>query len=272
MFTGLRATNSMGEGLDLPLGDYSSGYLVVDVDGLGPVKAAFTTTQLANTAGSQFRSSVRESRNVVITLGLRPDFVASSGQSLRDGLYRFFSPGEIVTLGVFMDGEILGQLVGRTETVDPEIFVKKPSVVISVLCFDPDIVGAQVTTDTWASHATTTRAVEYSGTVPTGFVLSSEALTGDVSAIEIRNQSSLADTYFNFADSLLTGDVVRFSTVKGSKYAKRSRDSAEKSVLYGVPASAVWGVLYPGSNTIRVKHTGTAFDYSLSYFPRYGGI
>ena len=159
MFTGLRATNSMGEGLDLPLGDYSSGYLVVDVDGLGPVKAAFTTTQLANTAGSQFRSSVRESRNVVITLGLRPDFVTSSGQSLRDGLYRFFSPGEVVTLGVFMDGEILGQLVGRTETVDPEIFVKKPSVVISVLCFDPDIVGAQVTTDTWASHATTTRAV-----------------------------------------------------------------------------------------------------------------
>ena len=74
------------------------------------------------------------------------------------------------------------------------------------------------------------------------------------------------------SDNEELNDRPRLGYIKGSKYAKRSRDSAEKSVLYGVPASAVWGVLYPGSNTIRVKHTGTAFDYSLSYFPRYGGI
>ena len=93
MLTALSAVNSAGDKLDLPLGDSSSGYLVKGVSGLDPVKATFTTSTRANIPGSSFRSGTRESRNVVLSLELKPDFWNKTGESLLSRLYSFFNPG-----------------------------------------------------------------------------------------------------------------------------------------------------------------------------------
>ena len=99
MLTAVEAFTPQGENLFLPLQDSSGGYVVQDIDGLDPVNAQIVSSKFARLEGEQYQSSYREKRNILISLGLEPDYGAAlSVSQLRSRLYDFFMPKSPVRL------------------------------------------------------------------------------------------------------------------------------------------------------------------------------
>ncbi len=272
MLTSFFAVNPAGTRMDFPLSSLQTGYIVQKVEGLDPVKASFTTTTLAGASGLYYRSGSRDSRNVVITMELRGDLVGETNGKLRTRLYEIFSPGRKVTFGIVVDGVYFGTLYARTETFEADMFTRKPLVNISLLCFDPDILGPSTTTPTLATHNVTERIINYAGTEPTGWVLTTEPMPDARTGVSIYLSNSDRSSMINFGGALNAGDILKISTVRGNKFIRRVRAGAEISVLSSVSTDSTWAMLDPGENRIRVTTPNTWFGYKIQYMPRYGGI
>ena len=92
LLNALKVTNSQGTELDMPLSDNSNGFLIKNIDGLDPVKATLVSSSFANLDGEQYHSARRETRNIVLSLGLDPSWGSASVKDLRDQLYSYFMP------------------------------------------------------------------------------------------------------------------------------------------------------------------------------------
>src|SRR5664279_2906619 len=60
---------------------------ILKVDGLGPVKAAVTTTPFGDFDGESLPAASVGKRNIVLTFGLNPDWADQTFESLRAILY-----------------------------------------------------------------------------------------------------------------------------------------------------------------------------------------
>lgn len=273
MLTKVEAVTAQGETLSLPLQDVSGGYVVQDIDGLDPVKATIVSSSFAQLDGTQYQSSRRENRNIVLTLGFEPDFVTTTVAGLRSNLYRFFMPKSYVTLRFFIDDVHFVDISGRVESCGAPLFSKEPEVEVSILCFDPDFAAPDSVVLNGSTVADTTESlVEYEGSVETGFVfklLVDRALTGF--SIDSR-QAGGAFQSFEFAAILQAGDTVEISTVAGSKYARLTRAGVQSSILYGVSPASAWVNLFPGDNLLRVSAEGAPVPFNITYTAKYGGL
>jgi len=116
----------------------SSEYVIKLIDGLGPVKAEYTTTATPTDPGGHNFSGRDTQRNIVITMGFKPLYsTGSTIESLRRALYQLLMPKTSIELQ-FTD-DVLGTWIcsGKVETHEPSIFSKDPEVQISILCGDP---------------------------------------------------------------------------------------------------------------------------------------
>lgn len=119
---------------------------LISVEGLGPVAAEIVTSPRPFT-GVNFDSAKINSRNVVLTIGLRPDYASGSkAMSLRRYLYGGMAPGNNVSImlegdGLYQGFDTEGFLQGVVESFEPNIFSKDPEVQISIICPEPYIVG-----------------------------------------------------------------------------------------------------------------------------------
>lgn len=272
MLTSIFAINSAGDRMDFPLASLQTGYIVQKIDGLDPVKASFTTTTLAGSSGLYYRSGSRDARNVVLTLELRGDLVGEANGVLRQRLYEIFSPGRKVELGIVNDGVYFGTVYGRTETFNADMFTRRPLATISIMCFDPDIIGDSITTPVMGTHAVTERIINYVGSEPSGWVLTTDPMPDSRTGISVYLNNSDRSSLINFGGALSTGDILKISTVKGDKYIRRVRAGVEASVLSSVSANSTWAMLTPGENRLRVTTPNTWVGYRVQYMPRYGGI
>lgn len=281
MLTSVEARTRQGTLLKLPLDDVLNGYIVEEIEGLGPVKATMVTSSNANEDGVQYDSSRREPRDIKLKIELEPDYVETTVKNLRDGLYAFFMTNREVFLRFIDTDDPEKDIVGRVETCEPAIFSKEPRMDISIHCFNPDFVipapitltGATVETPTDpVTGASLSTNIEYDGTVDTGIVLTVE-IDRDESTFTIYNEGPDGILQqLDFSAPLVAGDKVRISTVAGAKGATLTRAGADSSVLYGVTPTSKWIELQQGINKVRVQATGTPLDYTLEYLTRYGGL
>jgi hypothetical protein len=72
-----------------------------NVEGLGPVKADISATPFATGRGELYQGSSTGKRNIVLTLGLNPNWVNQTMASLRQLLYRYFMVESWATLRFF---------------------------------------------------------------------------------------------------------------------------------------------------------------------------
>lgn len=261
------------ETLTLPLQDPSGGYYLTDITGLDPVAADIVSTSFGTADGAQFQASRRDPRNIVMTLGFNPDYIATSVRQLRWDLYKLLMPKSKVTLKFHMaDDEIL-EIDGRVETFESALFTKNPSANISIICFDPDfrssdsiiIAGSTVT-------GTTLTNIPYSGTMPTGIIfqlLCNRTITQFVLHMEDDN-GNVEDIEINA--SLVSGDILEIGTIPGNKYVRKITSTSSRSVLWAMSSSSSWVKLNPGMNKVRVVTTGAAINYTITYDTRYGGL
>lgn len=279
MLTKVEARTPQGDLLSLPLEDDTAGYLVLPIDGLGPVKATLVSSSFAQQDGEQYHSSRREARNIKLSLELNPDPATETVRALRRKLYNFFMPKSEVSLRFYdeEDDDILeANITGRVESCDPVHFAQEPTVEISIMCFNPDFVelAPEIISGSTTS-GTTPMTIDYQGTVETGIELTinvNRSLSG-FTVYHILPDDSIRS--MDFANvPLLSGDTLKISTVPGSKGATLTRAGVSSSVLYGISPQSAWIELIPGVNSIRVYHgaSGAGIPLEIDYINRYGGL
>jgi hypothetical protein len=261
--------------LTLPLQDISEGYSVQDIDGLDPVKATIVSSAFANMDGEQYQSSRREKRNLILTLGLNPNYAVGTVSELRKRLYNFFMPEQRIQFRFFHTDMPMVEIWGRVETLDSPKFVKEPVAIISVLCFNPDFYNPEpvvLAGNTTSSTSETTHV--YPGTVETGilFKLMVDRPLLEFTIYHRPPDDSLRSLTFSTAASLVAGDVVKISTTPGNKYVTLTRSGVDSAFLYGVSPQSNWISLFPGSNKLRVYAEGAAIPYTIEYTTKYGGL
>lgn len=146
MIRSIKITNYRGESLDMVLTDpSSSGFIIQSIDGLGPVKATINTTQMSSaTDGALFNSAKRDKRNIVMKIEFMVADPTKTGldynsiEDVRQKSYKFFPLKKNLVFTVETDNRIL-YTVGYVEKNDPDIFSKKESAQISIICPDPNL-------------------------------------------------------------------------------------------------------------------------------------
>jgi len=273
MLTKVEVRNTLGLLLTLELEDVSDGLVLEDIQGLDPVKATLVSSGFANLDGVQFQSSRREARNLVLILGLEPDYVTQTVYGLRRQLYSFFMPKSLVSLRLFDSEGLTVDIQAMVEDFNTSLFSKEPQVNIPMTCFDPDFV--ELTPIVVAGNTVSTSTefnIPYDGTVETGIEFKLN-LDRSLSAFTIYHRP--ADDQIrtlNFAASLISGDVLTINTVVGSKAVTLLRSSVISSLLYAQDPQSNWIELLKGDNHFRVYATGAAIPFTITYTPRHGGL
>lgn len=273
MITSVEARNTNGLTQSFDIANPRTGYQVRDIEGLDPVRANIVSTSFANMDGEQYQSSRREKRNIILTIGLVPDFISASVSDLRNQLYNFFMPRSQVELKFFRSDGVPVTIQGRVESFDAPIFTQDPVASISVICFDPDFLTEKNTLNLTSKTTASLDPVPYDGTVSSGIELNF-TLTRTISGFKAISQLQ-GDTIrtFEYDGSLLSGDVVNVSMVPGNKYITLLRGSTLSSILSGVSPYSDWISFNAGQNSFVLQVDGSpAIDYDLSYFTRHGGL
>lgn len=260
----------------LPLQDVSGGYTVKNIEGLDPVKATIVSSPFAQLDGAQYQSARRETRNIVITIGLEPYSGGASVKALRAALYANLMPKSYVRIRFYEDGSVTpwAYIDGYVESFEAPLFAKDPEVNVSILCMDSNFINTNVTTLSGTGYSTVNaggaeKEIVYPGTVEVGYILRitlNRALAGGLS---IQNRRGSDTQQLDISMALSNADVIVVSTVASNKYVTRNGSS----ILYSVPVLSKWGPLWPGSNFFRLVAAGSpAISYTIEYQAKYGGM
>lgn len=262
-----------GDLLGLPLEDISGGYIIADIEGLGPVKATIVSSSFANMDGVQYHSARREARNLVIKLQLEPDFVTTTVKGLRDRLYNFFMSKRNVNLRFYDSEGLIVNISGVVESCEPTIFAEEPAVDISIICFKPDFIDMEsVEIEGMSTAGSTETLIEYTGTVETGieFIFNIDRTLAEFTFYHNPPDGTLRSLDFSFP--LIAGDILTIKTIPSEKELILTREGTNSSVLSGMSPQSDWIKLIPGNNNIRVYAEGDPIPFSLKYTNRYGAL
>jgi len=250
---------------------------ILGINGLGPVKANITTAPFGAFDGEALSGMSVPKRNIVLTIGLHPDWAVQTIEELRQLLYNYFMPKLLVQLRFHSTNFPVVAIEGYVESMEPNIFVKSPTIEISVICPSPDFVALTPAVITGISNdGSDTTDFEYIGSVQTGFYLKVEKAveTSGEGSIQILLSGEYAPQSFSARGTL--DDNVRFemNTVPGQKYV-RSVDNTLGTItnyLNDISYDAIWPTLYPGVNRLAIITTVAGQNWELSYYPRFGGL
>ena len=270
--TTLSVVSSSGETLNFHIGA-STGYQLEEVRGLDPVKADISSSSFGQHDGSQYQSSRRGERNIVMVIGLVPDFVTNTVQSLRLDLARLLMPKRPVTLRMIdSDGSIV-TIAGRVESFEAPLFTRTPKADISIICFDPDFKSHALTTKTGSSVTDITNtAIQYDGSVDTGFLfeMTVNRATNELALVLVNSMGE--SQRVDFAMALSAGDKIEIGSNFGEKGVWVTKDGLRTPALYTITPNSNFLVLSPGVNQFRVQMAGAAIPWSIKYYERYGSL
>jgi hypothetical protein len=216
-------------------------------------------------------------RNIVLTIGLHPDWAVQTIEELRQLLYNYFMPKLFVRLRFHSTNYPVVMINGYVESVEPNIFVKTPTMVVSIVCPSPDFVSTEVTTFTGITNdGTDYTDVEYVGSVPTGLMLEINQSVGNPGEDVIQvNLLGEYEPQIFIARGNITPDIRwEMNSVPGSKYVRSVSLSLGTIMNYlnDISFDAVWPTLYPGRNRFSVITPVIDQDWELKYYARFGGL
>ena len=255
------------------MADTSSGYSVREVDGLGPVAATLTSSSIAQVDGAQPQNSRRDVRNITMKLGLEPDYVNTTVQSLRSALYDYLITGAIVGLNFYIDDVLTFVTSGQVETFDCPLFVNDPEADISIICYDPDLYGpAPVVLSNSTRSDTNTNLVTYPGTSEAGviFTLNVDRVLTDFWITNARpdNQRQKMEV----TGAYISGDVITIDTRPESRSVTLLRSGIAYPILYCLDTTSTWIALQKGDNQFGAFAAGIAIPFTMVYTPEYGAL
>lgn len=284
MLTKLEARNAAATVLELSLASdviSTSALQIRNITGLGPVRASVTTTPLGSVDAESYAGSSVGKRNIVITIGLNPNWIDQSMESLRNQLYIHFMPKRSTLLRFYSTHLPTVEVLGYVESFEPNIFSKDPEIQVSIICPSPDFVAivATVINDVVDGDNNSPSTIVYPGSVPTGFVLkvvssvARPAYTGTIILAHKATDPSFTSLQFTATvDATMYAEV---STVPGQKYVRKVlvAGGAITSLLGSVVNPTTWQKLQPGTNLFYVYAASSPGQaWTMTYFARYGGL
>jgi len=250
---------------------------VIGIDGLGPVKAAITTAPFGAFDGEAYVGASVGKRNIVLTIGLHPDWAIQTIEELRQLLYNYFMPKLLVQLRFSSTGFPTVKIEGYVESVEPNIFVKSPTMVVSIICPSPDFVAMDPTVWTGiTSDGTDWDTIDYIGSVPTGINLKISQTVGSPGedSIQVSLTGQYAPQIFATRGNIVPDIRWEMNSVPGQKYIRSVSllSGAVQNFLNDLAPDASWPTLYPGENKLSVITPLTGQNWELSYYSRFGGL
>lgn len=250
-----------------------------NIEGLGPVKANLSSAPYSTGRGEYFQGSSTGTRNIVLTLGLNPNWVDQTVASLRQLLYAYFMTEQWVKLRIFRDNQPTVDIEGIVESCDPNIFSQDPEMQISIICHYPDFVDPDVVNLSGIVPGSLTDGIpienvlNYIGSVPSGFelrirstidkptysgriVVVNRNRTFDINAVEIN-----ATHYF------------RLITMKTSRLVETiNTENGERTSLLKNVVQSKWIEFKPGENVFSIGAMESGLAWELRYSNRFGGL
>lgn len=252
---------------------------VRNIDGLGDVSAEVNTTKLGSIDGESFVGSNVGKRNIVLTVGLTPDWQDWTMSRLRRLLARYFTTKLRVRM-VFETMEFSPvEIFGHIESNEPAMFSKDPEHVISIICpelyfksVDPTVIDGQTDMDPLE--------IEYEGNVETGmnvivldtFTPGTNPAWAKIQVNDPLENSILVDDPTDLNENL------HFNSIPGDKYVKRINIAGPETNLLN---SAVivdnndrdrqWPKIGPGTADFAVT-SDELLAWQLTYYNQFASL
>jgi hypothetical protein len=248
-----------------------------NIEGLGPVKAEIATTPSGTSRGETFQGSSTGKRNIVLTLGLNPDWSTQTMSSLRQMLYAYFMTEQWVKLRFYSDELPVTDIEGHVEDFAPNLFSQDPEYQISIINEKPDFVEIDATIfKGTVDDGTDWLDVDYVGSVSSGLEI---RVDRSVAVPDYSGPVTISVENFKGVQAIVL-DAVTIDTLKSYKMSsipgqKRVQsealvDGAIINLLKGM--SGEWPLLQPGDNLVNVKADTPGQTWTLAYFNRFGGL
>lgn len=282
MITRLELFSRQPSAPPLPLGGFMPSddpVFVRNIDGLGPVKADVITTELAGGRDELYQDSKSGKRNIVLTLGLNPDWVDQTMATLRQLLYAYLIPQQWCKLRFTSDHMPTVDIEGYVESFDPNMFSADPEIQVSIINPKPDFVEIDATIYTGVvDDGTTELEFNYLGTVDSGFELRVEASDVNVAyngSFIIKNVAWDIEQIFE-VDPVIVDLTKNFkmSSLRGNKRVQTvaTAGGAVTNLLAKVTDESTWPILMPGENVFSLAAEEPGQIWTLAYFNRFGGL
>lgn len=267
---------------ELPLAGFAASsdpIFIRDIQGLEPVKAEITTVPLATGRGERRQGSSTGKRNIVLSLGLNPNWVDQTMATLRQHLYRYFMPEEWCKLRFISDHLPTVDIEGYVESMDPNIFSQDPEYQISIICPQPDFVDIDATIyNGVVDDGSIELEFEYIGTVKTGFEVRIDRAVANPSysgPITITNLAPVDAQIIEIDPVVIdTLQYFKLNTTQGRRRLQSVdyADGAFTNLLDKMTGESVWPQLKPGQNVFSVAAEESGQTWTLAYFNRFGGL
>lgn len=269
MIKSVTVINYLGESLKLEMTHpESSGFYIERIEGLGPSKANINVTERATLDGASYSSAHVNTRNIVMTLGF---WFAHDIEEVRHKSYKYFPLKKKLKLLIETDRRIC-ETYGYVEANEPDIFSQRETTQISIVCPDPYFysAGEGGTTVTVFSgtesqfefpfsnesldentiifgdiKCLTEQSVFYTGDAEIGVKMYIHSI-GEASNITVHNTRTREMMKINI--SVIAGDDIIISTVKGEKYIQLLRDGVYINILNNLDRHSSWFQLTQGDN------------------------
>jgi hypothetical protein len=282
MLTRVEVFSQQPDAPELPLGGFMPNddpVQIRSIDGLGPVKADISTTPFATSRGELYQGGSTGKRNIVMHLGLNPNWEEQTMSSLRQQLYRYLMPEQWTKLRFDSDELPRVDIEGYVESCDDNMFSDDPEVQVSIICPRPDFIEPDATIlQGVVDDGTIETVFQYLGTVPTGFELRIDRSVDNPSytgrfAIKMVSEGKDQDFGINSV-TVDTDQYFKLNTVQGRRKVQSIGviDGVATNLLASVDSDAVWPVIKPGENVFSVDAAENGQAWTLAYFVRLGGL
>jgi Phage tail protein len=246
---------------------------VKDIKGLDPVKATLVSSSIAQLDGADFQHARREPRNILLTLGLEPDYVMNSVASLRNDLYDYFMTKMPVGLEFYMDEALFAMTGGIVESNENNMFSADPEVNISVICYDPDFYDTDVTTVSGVTVSdTSNQVITYPGTTDTGVIFSVTLPAGTYGIDLVNTRPDNITNLMRITGTFLANDILTVNTIPRQKAVTVTRAGLPSSALFFLDKTSSWISLMRGDNLFRAYYSGASLPFTLDYTAKFGGL
>ena len=279
MIKSVTITNQLDESIKLDLfNPEESGFIIKNIEGLGPVKANINFKELATNDGSIDNSARLSSRNIVMSL----QFMESPTiEETRLKSYKYFPIKRNIKFLIETDSRIC-ETIGRVETNVPTIFSNAEGCQISILCSNPYFysAGENGTNQTifygteplfefpFSNESLTEDLIEfgsienrtegtiyYDGDAEIGITIQIHAV-GEAEGLVIYNTKTREIMRINddklkslMGSGIQAGDEITITTSRGEKGIYMLRNGVTTNILNSLEKPIKWFQLSKGDNT-----------------------
>ena len=280
MIKSIAITNHVNESYKITLTRPDlSGFLISRIDGLGPPKAEIGMIDLATNDGGRYNSAKVTPRNITMDIIFHDNEAGLSIEELRQKSYKYFPIKKQIRFMIETDERVC-ETYGYVESNEPVIFGGRAGTSISIICPDPYFYSVNNQNTVFSGTQSLfefpfsndsldfnlidfgeiisipEQTVYYSGDVDVGVIIYIHAI-GQADGLTIHNITTSGiikiDTVKLIAltgSTIIAGDDITISTVKGEKYVTLLRDGEYINILNCLDKDVDWLQLLKGDNLL----------------------